>query len=124
MANPLSRSPTRPEPGYYLTSLVGKGWAVPCRLDLKDGLYSVEVDGEAIPGAWDSEQLGMLLENWVTAKDTAPIVRVILWGQPCEEHVYAHRLAMKEWASQFSPDHPCLTPMKRMNPRLLPATEF
>ena len=124
VTKPAARSPTKPTPGFYLTSLVRKGWGVPCRLDLTDDRYTLEVDGERVPGSWHSEDLEALMLNWLQAKDAAPIVRVILWGKPCDQAVYEHRLAIKAWAQRHSPAHPSLSPLEPMNSRLIPIEEF
>ena len=119
-----SRSITNPTPGYYLLRLMPKGWEVPARLIESDGIYTCEIDGEPVPGEWTADTLAMAMGDWVTASDSNPIVRLIIWGKPCDEAAYQHRLAVKGWALQHQPAHPAANPREPINLRLAPLTEF
>lgn len=120
---------TEPKPGYYLLRLVPKGWAVPVfirQLDEPGHPFVAEIDGVPLPSAWTSERLeaeaaeslsrGELFEH--------PMLRIVLFGRPCTEKEYRYRLALKEWATAHAPWHPCLTPTRPIDQRLLPAEDF
>ena len=119
-----ARTVTDPKPGFYLLRLVPKGWEVAARLIETDGIFTCEIDGEPVPGEWTADTLAVAMGEWVTATASNPIVRLIIWGKPCDEAVYQHRLALKAWAFQHQPDHPAAKPRWPINLRLAPLTEF
>ncbi len=116
---------TDPQPGLYTLRLVPKGWPVAARLDRsEDGIWSCWIDGERVPGEWIQDGLLAMLASWVQADDVAPIARLIVWGVPCDEGTYQHRLAMKAWALAHSPRHPAANPRKSIAPSTLAADDF
>lgn len=121
-----SRVLTRPEPGYYLVRLVPKGWPVGARIVLADGRYSATVDDLPVPGSWTEEELEAEAAEWLSRGQLFdhPFLRVSLFGTPCTETDYQHRLALKAWAKQHRPTHPAANPEKPIDPRLLPADDF
>lgn len=118
------RDPCRPEPGFYLWRMIPKAWAVPCRIIKQDGQYSCIIDGEEQPGSWDSDGLSDLMASWIQAETTPMIVKLILFGTPCSESEYNHKLSYKAWARIYSPRHPCLHPQSPVNLHTLAADEF
>lgn len=124
MSKPLPRSPTSPTPGFYVLKLVRGAWRCPCRLTLTDGAYSCEIDGEAIPGSFDEATLQEMFADWLVGKAVSPIIKLILYGQPCDEAECAWRNATREHNRVHNPDHPSVNPTKPINRRLLSADNF
>ena len=117
---------TDPQPGLYTLRLVPKGWPVAARLDRSvDGIWSCWIDGERVPGEWTQDGLlEMLMMSFISADEAAPIARLIVWGIPCDEATYQHRLAMKVWALMHSPRHPAANPRKSIDASTLAADDF
>ena len=105
-------------------ALVAKGWKTPCRIFETDGAYSCEMNGEAVPGAWTSEQLEEFWAQFLTAERTHPLVQLVCHGEPCDETTYLYRVALKDWALKHSPQHPAANPRKPINLRLTEPDEF
>lgn len=120
---------TEPVPGYYLLRLVPKGWPVPVlirRLDEIGHPFTAEIDGVPLPNAWTRERLETEAAESISRGELFehPFLRIVLFGQPCTETEYRHRLALKTWATAHAPWHPCLNPMRPIDQRLLPAEDF
>lgn len=115
-----------PQPGYYIVSLVPKGWAVPVHVTTENDVIQVTVNGSQVIESWFAPDLpdlaveatmeGRLFEH--------PLFRIILFGEPCSETEYRHRLNLRAWAVDNAPDHPCLHPERPIDIRTLPATDF
>lgn len=123
----MSKSPrtlTRPQPGYYLLRRIRRGWAVPCRIVESDGQFQCYLDGELMPGSWAEEEIAGFWIQFLIADSVHPIVQIQCHGITCDEATYAHRMAMKVWAAQSAPDHPCLHTMRPIDLGSLAADEF
>jgi hypothetical protein len=114
-----SKDPVKPNPGHYLVKLVPKGWAVPAYISIdQDGRYDIWIDG-APAGVFAADDLADAFVGWLSAERQSPVVSLLLRGVPTDEATYDHRLTMKAWALENAPQHPCLTPMKAIDFRLL-----
>lgn len=111
-------------PGYYLVRFVPGGWEVPARITAEQGAFIFEHDGTRIERPVTSEEAWSLTVPWLAGEQIDPIARILLFGQPCTETEYRHRLATKTWAEQHEPAHPSLHPFKPIDGRLLPARDF
>lgn len=118
------RNPTAPEPGFYLVRMRKGAWEVPASISLTDGIYRFVIDGEEIPGEFQPQDLEVLVVGWLMAEASGPIARLLMWGRPTDELTYRHRLAVKSWAQQWEPDHPCLHPNRPISEGTIPITEF
>ena len=114
----------RPKTGYYLVRLVKKGWAVAAEIHVEDGRYFLTVDGEDQGGQWPVERFGRGLLEWLGVVDADIFGRVLQFGEPCDEATYLHRLAVKDWALNHSPQHPAATPWLPINLRTVVTEEF
>lgn len=123
---PKSRLVGEPIPGRYLTKLVQKGWAVPASIETTaDGTaFTATLDGEPLPGEWSRDDIETQLYDWITGEPSHPFLKITLYGQQCTEAEYQHRLAMKHWARQHAPWHPCLHPTRSIDHSTLPAEDF
>lgn len=102
-------NPNEPREGFYLLSMTRGGWKVAARLSLSGGKWVAIVDGEIDPTQPTPEQL-------LTMDATAHAIgRIMLYGQECSEAEYLRRLAMKNWARDHAPNHPCLNPYAPIN---------
>ena len=110
-----------PCPVAFLTvRLRAKAWGVPARITFEDdGRIECEIDG-AVHGPFTEDAL----TDFIGINPEHPVAKAIVWGQFCDEAVYAHRLALKRWAMDHQPDHPALSPMKPIDPRALEASDF
>lgn len=98
----------RPEPGFFRTRLVARGWAVPARIERNDeGLWRVTIDGTA--------------KEWVRdpTSDEA-LARVWHFGEAVEEWVYRDLLDLKIRMAEAHPDHPCLAPHRPIKAMTMP----
>ena len=118
------RVPTRPVPGYYLLRRVRRGWAVPCQVIADAGRFMCILNGEPLTGAWSEDELSAFWADYLTAESVHPLVQIQLHGVTCDKATYDHRLAMKAWAERNQPDHPCLHPIRPIDPNKMPADEF
>lgn len=118
LANPVT--------GPYLVRLVPRGWPIAARILRDGGMFQVEVDGSVLSDHWTHDELPDLAvaATMAGALNNHPLFRVVLFGRPCSEAAYQHRLAMKAWAREHAPDHPCLTPTVPMDPNKTPAVDF
>ena len=128
MARPEKRRVdlANPVPGPYLVRLVPRGWQVAAKI-MRDGdLFQVEVDGARLSDRWTLDELPDLCAAATIAGALFdhPLFKIVLFGKPCDEATYRHRLAMKEYCRQHQPDHPCLSPLRPIDQRLLPAVDF
>lgn len=99
-----------PQPGYFRLRLVKGGWAVPCAIgeDEQTGKWTSIIDEQEISHIDPVE---------------AGVFRVWIYGERIEAWQYADLLALKAWAKQAYPDHPCLHPRRAIDPmRLRPIT--
>ena len=112
------RAALTPMPGLYAVSMVPKGWPVPARILLADHVFRVIIDGTLDPLTYTPDQFGELLIDWLTGESSHPFVRLHLYGRAADEADYLWRLALKDWAALHAPDHPCLHPLTRMDPRI------
>lgn len=89
----------QPEPGFFTLRLIRNGWAVPCSIDFEEQteFWTATIDGEARRHI-DPVQAG--------------VFRIWIYGKQIEAWRYADLLALKSWAQQHDPDHPCLHPRK------------
>ena len=121
----LPRVITRPAPGYYLVPLVPHGFAVPARVTLADGRYTVELDGATL-GSWSEEELEAAVADAMVAGELfdRPLCNALVFGKPCSEQDYLHAIATKAWARANAPWHPSLRPNVAVDLRLLPPPIF
>jgi hypothetical protein len=124
MIRETPRSPTAPDPGYYLVRLVPRGWAVACEITLDDDGYRCRIDGGEAQGPWTSDDLRVHWANWLTAEAESPIIKILTHGRRCQRSEYDYRLAMKAWALKHSPEHPAARPDRSIDVRLLEADDF
>lgn len=115
-----------PQSGHYLISISPKGWKVPARVTIEDDVIRLVINGSQVIDRWYVNELGNLLADATMAGTLFdhPLFRVVLFGEPCDETTYRHRLALRDWAVDNAPWHPCLHPDKPIDPRTLPATDF
>lgn len=119
-----------PEPGYFTLALVPDGWPVAARIYTQgDGEFifaHVVIDGNELAEAWALVDLDELRNEATIAGKLFehPLFKILLFGKPCDEPAYRHRLALKAWATAHFPTHPCLTPSQPYTPNDLPATDF
>lgn len=98
------RSPEAPVPGFYSVRLVRKGPPVAARIDFKDGMWAVSIDGKP-PAHAPSEQ------PW-----TDPAMeRVAMYGMPIPEAEYHYLLARAAHAREHDPTHPAANPEMPIN---------
>jgi hypothetical protein len=119
-------SQINPRSGYYILSLVPKGWGVPVHVTIENDVIQITVNGSQAVDVWSVSKVDDMLAE-ATIDGTLfdhPLFRIVLFGEPCDETTYRHRLAMREWAAAEAPWHPCLHPEQPMDPRTLPATDF
>jgi hypothetical protein len=95
-----------PEPGHFSLRLVRRGWPVPAAIHCQDGLWWADIDGRAYPRHADPAH-------------AAGVDRIWHGGLRVAEHEHRFLIALKEWAQTHQPDHPCLHPLKPINPALL-----
>lgn len=100
-----------PEAGYFALALVRGGWRVPARIVRDDNGWSAEVDSEMQLGHPDPALATMLANVWHG-------------GMKISEADYRWLLAIKDHARQHDPDHPCLSPRKKIDPRRLKPFTF
>jgi len=95
-----------PSPGWFKLRLVRGGWQVPAMICHHDqiGWWAV-LDGEQFAPHDDPAH--------------APRVSDIWTGTIIDEATYDWLLAVKAWARQHEPDHPCLSPTKPISHRRL-----
>lgn len=110
--------------GLYLLRLVPKGWAVPASLHRDGEHYTATVDGAPLLGLWTPDDLWDFVGGFAILAESPPIARLLMFGKATDQATYDQRLALKAWAAKWQPSHPCLTPTKPIDARLLPATDF
>lgn len=117
---------TKPTPGFYLLRLVPNAWQVGAHVIERDGAYTAEVNGKPLATWWTEEELETAAVRCMTTGTLFdhPMLRIVLFGSPCDEATYRHRLEMKAWAESYDENHPAANPTKPMDPRLLPAEDF
>lgn len=86
--------------------------------------FTATLDGEPLQGEWSRDDIESQLYDWITGEPSHPFLKITLYGTQCTEAVYQHRLEIKQWARQYAPWHPCLSPMRPINHRTLPAEDF
>jgi hypothetical protein len=111
-----SRPVGEPQPGFYKVRLVAKGWAVPAQLGPYAHDMAVTLDGKYL-GRWSPDELRGL-------PDTHPAQRIHLYGERIDESEYRYLNALREFARAHKPGHPCLSPDKPIDIRLLAIDEF
>lgn len=118
--------PNNPQPGYYKLSLIPKGWAVPVHVTIENDVIQVTVNGAQVIENWSRADLPDLFTDAIADGRLFehPLFRIILFGEPCDETEYRHRLNLRAWAMENAPDHPCLHPERPIDIRTLPATDF
>lgn len=118
--------PNNPQPGYYIFSLVPKGWAVPAHVTIANNVIQVTVNGSQVIDCWSVTDLPDLFVEAVAEGRLFehPLFRIVLFGEPCDETEYRYRLSLRDWAVNNAPDHPCLHPERPIDLRTLPATDF
>lgn len=99
---------------------------MPVRVIVENDVILITINGAQVTDVWQIDELDDQFADATAAGELFdhPLFRVILFGEPCDETDYRHRLALKEWAEQHAPWHPCLHPNQPIDQRLLPATDF
>jgi hypothetical protein len=124
MSKPPSRDQNAPAPGFYLVRLVPKGWECAARIWLADGIYRAEVNGIRLACEWVTDQIDGRIVEWKTGPATDSFERLVIFGKPCTQAQYEHRLAFRDWALMHSPRHPAANPLTPIDPRVLDADDF
>lgn len=125
MANRKHRDPTHPEPGTYLVSLAPGAWAVGAHITLEhDGRYLFFIDSVFHPVAISSGDLEEMLARFVLGEPAPDVLKVCIWGKPCDQATYDHRLAIKRWAEKYAAGHPSLRPREPINLIIVDADQF
>src|SRR5215831_15447402 len=87
-----------PEAGYFRLKLTKKGWPVPCRIFCEwDGRWHAVVDGRMFHADCDPALAPWIGEVWTRAEKIS-------------KADYDWLMAVKSWATEHHPDHPCLHP--------------
>ena len=105
-----------PPTGFFLYRKVRNGWQVPVQIEIIEGRYVITVDGTVDPFSPTPAEIG---DFDITQHHLG---KVTLFGERCDETMYRYRLALKDWAINSCPDHPCLHPDKPVDLRLIPVT--
>jgi hypothetical protein len=95
-----------PSSGFFTLRLVRGGWAVPAQIARNGRFWFAVVDGETLAAHADPFQ----------AEKVAAIHE---FGTAIEQSHYVWLLALREWAAEHDPDHPCLHPYRAINPMQL-----
>jgi hypothetical protein len=96
-----------PEEGYFRLRLVRGGWSVPAQIS-----YDVETGWRAtIDGAEREPNRDPALAT--------DVPRVWHYGRFIPEHEYEQLVALKAWAIEHSPRHPCVNPLKPIDRMML-----
>lgn len=95
---------------------------MPARLDLAEGVYTLEIDGVNVADSWTEKQLEALIADYLLANEVTLIAKLALFGRRCTETEYRYRLQVKAWAARECPTHPCLTPRQPMRPGFVSPT--
>lgn len=111
-------------PGFYRLAKAPRCWKVPARIGLENGLYTAEIDGEAIDGSWSEDDIEWQLFEWLTHAGSYPFFHLVLFGRPSTGAEFKWLLALKDWAAIHNPNHPCLHPLRSMDPLTLKADDF
>ena len=111
-------------PGFYKARLVKGGWEVPVRVYLDDGLYSCEVDGDLVLSSFDPARLDDMLKELPPGEETHPLMRLRLIGTVIDQTDYDYRTALRKWAREHEPFHPCLHARKPISTLGSPAVTF
>ena len=121
-----SRQIASPGPGFYLVRLVPKGWEVPARIDFDGERYSAVVDESPLLGQWTADELESLVADAILVGELfeRQMTKLLVFGRPCTETEYRHKVETKRWAEENAGWHPCLHPQNPIDGRLLPAEDF
>ena len=121
-----TRTLTKPTPGFYLLRIVPRGWQVPASIRRVGDLITGDVDGEPLGKLWSEQMIEEEAAEAIVngALFDHPLLRISLFGETCSETKYHHRAAIKVWAKEHAPWHPCLSPRRPIDPALLPAEDF
>lgn len=101
------RTPGTIAPGWYRIRLVRNGWAVPAKIEHGPHGWRCTLDGFEKP--WTTDPFF-----------DSDITKVLDYGLIIEEWEYTDLLNLKAECVIQQPDHPCLTPMRAMDPMTLP----
>lgn len=102
-----SRPVWPPEPGFFTLRRARRGWPVPAQITRDDaGRWYAIIDGAA----------GDCHPDPAHAPD---VDRVWTSGTYISQAEYDYLLAVKSWAIDNDPTHPCLTPFQSIDPRRL-----
>jgi hypothetical protein len=85
-------------------ALIRRGWKVPCRIIQKGLIWCGEVNE--------------ILQPYTVQEpfDCSIIVRIHEWGEKISDRQFDYLIGIKAWARMNSPDHPCLSPWKPIDP--------
>ena len=100
-----------PQPGLFLMRLVRGGPQIAARITCTDGQWQATVDGKPYPPHSDPVIAQHVYRVWHSGI-------VITQGD------YDYRLAVKAWATDHQPGHPCLSPYQAVDISLLPPISF
>jgi hypothetical protein len=95
------------DPGFYRLALVKGGWRVPCRICHEDNGFDPYWWGEI-----DGEANGLRVRD---PFDCPVIVQIHEWGEKISDRQFDWLVAIKQWAAQHDPSHPCLHPRRRID---------
>lgn len=99
---------------------------MPSRVTIENDVIQITVNGLQHVESWSVADLPELLAE-ATMEGRLfehPLFRIVLFGKPCDETEYRHRLALRDWAVDNAPWHPALHPERPIDARILPATDF
>lgn len=105
-------------PGYYLVALTRGGWKVPALLEIREGWIVVTTDGVVEAERWRADDLSIEFAQGMMGGNLGkhPLLRIMLWGEPCDEDTYQYRSRLRDWARIHQPTHPSVAPLIRMHP--------
>ncbi len=97
-----------PQPGHFRIRLRRGAWPVPAAIEQnEDGQWRAVVDETAT---------GWFRDPWHCEE----IIRIWTYGRRIEDWEYLDLIDLKRRAERETPEHPCLHPLKPMNPMLTP----
>ena len=105
--------------GHYRLSERRGAWPTPARIEDDNGRFMFEIGGQMY-GPLTEGEIEEALADWVTGLDATPVLRLLLYGEAIDEASYRQMVALREWARDYAPAHPCLSSEREIDLLALP----
>ena len=98
-----------------------RAWKVPALLFYAGSdvsYWSAYVDGESVERHWSEQDLEAEAAQAISEGELFkhPLLRIVLFGETSDEPTYRYLLSLRDWARLHRPNHPCLHPLRPMDP--------